>query len=650
MTITQSWIRPEVRRAFATASHVVFNRSSLSVLSTRDHGALSTQFAQRYESMCALPRRTRRALERAWKKPLAAIALLLTLGQGTALAATMNVDVNTPPELNADGKCSLVEAILNAQDDIALHRDCVAGSGTDTIVLPEKSQQRFRASSYQNPTIPPITSSIVVEGRDSTVFGGTVGFRVMSGGDLTLNDTTVSGFGIDNAGTLTLNRTTIKGEWYSAGVLNRSDATAFINNSLITENFEWGRGGGIHNAEGSTVILVNSTVSNNGATFAGGGIMNYGTVTLINSLVSENSVTYEGSGGGIYNRGTLTLIGTRVLDNYAYGNGGGILNAYTGTASLTDSTVAGNAASYTYGGSGSGSGGGIESVGSLTLTNSTVSGNTADLGGGISARGSSLTLVNTTISANAAKYYDGGGLLLGNAEVTLKRSLVSGNTAVRSGDEIEKDGGTLIANNFNLFGHDGNAGTVGFTPGPTDIVPIKPVSGILLPLVNNGGKTRTQTHALAIGSPALDAIPSGADCPAKDQRGAPRPRGKACDIGAFEGSAVMCGGVVTTHVGTPGHDVILGTPGPDVIAGLGSGDVIRGLDGDDMICGGKGNDRLVGGPGIDTLLGQAGDDVLLGQGNDDVLNGGIGTDQCDGGKNDTAGDFAAQCERVVNVP
>ncbi len=58
------------------------------------------------------------------------------------------------------------------------------------------------------------------------------------------------------------------------------------------------------------------------------------------------------------------------------------------------------------------------------------------------------------------------------------------------------------------------------------------------PLTNNGGPT--PTHALPGGSPAIDAIPI-ADCKTinvqlitTDQRGALRPAGSGCDIGAFE--------------------------------------------------------------------------------------------------------------------
>jgi hypothetical protein len=122
--------------------------------------------------------------------------------------------------------------------------------------------------------------------------------------------------------------------------------------------------------------------------------------------------------------------------------------------------------------------------------------------------------------------------------------LIAGNQAA-VGPEIENDSSSIVtANNFNLFGTNGNAGVSGFTPGPTDIVPSAPLAQILGPLQNNGGPT--QTHALVAGSPAIDAgnpggcLDSTGAALQTDQRGLPRTfdgnrDGRAvCDIGAFE--------------------------------------------------------------------------------------------------------------------
>jgi hypothetical protein len=120
---------------------------------------LFAHFAACYAELRALPRSTRRALQRqlarsselaailpdylqqggrrlqhrmAWS--LAGAALLLALGQGVATAATITVTTDNP-NIAADGQCSLVEAIVNANNDASTHPDCSAGSGSDTIVL-----------------------------------------------------------------------------------------------------------------------------------------------------------------------------------------------------------------------------------------------------------------------------------------------------------------------------------------------------------------------------------------------------------------------------------------------------------------------------------------------------------------------------------
>ncbi|HUF78353.1 MAG TPA: choice-of-anchor Q domain-containing protein [Thermoanaerobaculia bacterium] len=57
------------------------------------------------------------------------------------------------------------------------------------------------------------------------------------------------------------------------------------------------------------------------------------------------------------------------------------------------------------------------------------------------------------------------------------------------------------------------------------------VDPLLGPLADNGGPTHT--HALLVGSPAIDTTALGV-APPEDQRGVPRPQGPRADIGAFE--------------------------------------------------------------------------------------------------------------------
>src|SRR5262244_3772258 len=161
---------------------------------------LFARFAACYADLRALPRSARRALQRqlARSSELAAIlpeylqhggrrlqhrmawsvagaALLLALGQGVATAATITVTTNDP-RIVPDGQCSLVEAIVNANNDAATYPDCAAGSGSDTIVLPANANVTLSAvfgntyGQFGSPVgLPPITSRITIEGNGATI-------------------------------------------------------------------------------------------------------------------------------------------------------------------------------------------------------------------------------------------------------------------------------------------------------------------------------------------------------------------------------------------------------------------------------------------------------------------------------------------------
>lgn len=596
-----------------------------------------------------------------WSWLSSVFALLAAVEPGVVFAATLNVSPSTPVGISPDGRCSLSEAIHNANSDTQAHPDCAAGSGNDTIVLPVASQQPLGSL-----MLPTITSAIVIDGR-----GGTIGPResgvilnVASEGNLILRGTTVRGSssenfhtgGIENRGRLTLDRSSIIDAYMAPGLLN-DGGIATLQNSRIANNFglDFGGGGagGVVNRRG-IVTLDGTVVENNSSAYSAGGIWNAGTLNIKGSRIVNN---HGDSPGGIFNSGVVVINGTTVAGNRAVGEyggrGGAISNDSGGSMTIGYSTIAGNIAESADP-SFSALGAGIFNAGTLTVTNSTLSGNAArsagsgsefvSEGGGVFSV-AQATLVNVTVAQNEAD--EGGGIVVSAGHLTLTRSLVTGNMAVRVAPQIKNEA-TVTANNFNLIGQGSNAGSIGFSPGSRDIVPEEAVDQILLPLAGNGGKAFT--HALAIGSSALDASPSAEGCLNKDQRGNLRPQGTSCDIGAFEGSAVLCNGFVSTQVGTEGSDTITGTAGSDVIAGLGGNDEIRGLDGNDLVCGGKDIDSIYGGTGNDVIAGGPSNDRLFGERGNDSLDGGYGIDACDGGSNAALGDQAVKCETINNVP
>jgi hypothetical protein len=381
------------------------------------------------------------------------------------------------------GPCTLVDAMTAANTDTATG-GCAAGSGADTIVLPPGSTQSLTKvhNDTYGPTGLPVISSVI------TIAGQGSTIARASGAPefrlLTVNGT----------GDLTLQETTASG----------GASTGYP-----------GRGSGVANY-GGTLTITNSTISGNTSRDAGGGVNNEygGTLTITNSTIAGNA------GGGVGNSGTLTITNSTISGNTASYGGGGVAN-YGGTLTITNSTIAGNTASY--------GGGGVA--------------NLASFYGDFGVIPGTLTITNSTISGNTADTRDGGVANVGS-DLTLIRTLVSGNTAPVT-PEVFNDG-AVVADSHNLFGVDGDAGVVGFSPDPTDVVP---PAGVRLPaileptLALHGG--RTQTLALVPGSPAIDAggpvcLDAEGNSLRTDQRGRPRPvdgNGDglvACDIGAFE--------------------------------------------------------------------------------------------------------------------
>jgi len=384
---------------------------------------LAPRFVYWRQRLARQSRGWRRRLRRQLAVGVTGAALLLAVaGVGAQLGPTATDNaitvVNGQVAITANGQCSLMEAIQNANNKTngRPYNDCAAGNpnGADTINLPANGLFTLNSAFLPDASVGPIglpwiSTAVTINGNGATIQRGSNApdFRIMAigyQGNLTLNNTTIRSGNLTSEG--------CSDDFYNvptsgAGILNQGQLS--ISGSTITENH----------------IECSGLAS-------GGGIFSSGMLSVSNSTIRDNTVygVYSAYGGGIYNSGTLTIIASNADANFADADnrsaGGGIYS--NGTLTISGSTIRDNAA---YGISG-GYGGGIRSHGSLSISNSTLSGNKSfgnhgGAGGGIDSRGQ-LTILNSTVDNNQASGYDGSTSGVG---VTASgTSYISGSTFV----------------------------------------------------------------------------------------------------------------------------------------------------------------------------------------------------------------------------
>jgi CSLREA domain-containing protein/uncharacterized repeat protein (TIGR01451 family) len=328
------------------------------------------------------------------------------------------------------------------------------------------------------------------------------------------------------------------GAIFFRGAYNLSvDTTTFSGNSAGMS------GAGIYSEDGTVIAQYNTFTNNDATGGSGGGISSGGTLAVSYSTFSGNR---GGSGGGLAAIGPLTMTSSVFSDNQVT-NSGGAMVAYA-EATVSDSSITGNSATR--------SGGGIWSYQGATVLvrNSTVANNSTTLiGGGLSNEGGALTIVNSTVASNSSGSIGGG--IDNRGSLTVIHSTLSGNSAVDLGSAIRNatTGASVTLRNTivvgsaakaNCGGPIGDGGyniDSGTSCGLSQANNSKPSTNPQLDpagLQLNSGTTKT--IALLPSSPAVNAVPQ-ASCTdqnnaalAADQRGAARPYGPACDIGAFE--------------------------------------------------------------------------------------------------------------------
>jgi CSLREA domain-containing protein len=225
-----------------------------------------------------------------------------------------------------------------------------------------------------------------------------------------------------------------------------------------------------------------------------GAIMSFATLEVADSVFEENTAIDDA--GALMTFAQATVTRSTFHHNTAGNDAGAIMNfAELTVENCTFSdNEAGTAAP------GTGTGGAIKSFDALTLTASTFTANRAGLAGGG---------LHTDVDVAQSVQLE-GNIVAGNLPGDC--GVQAGTPAIHSlGHNLDGDGSCL--------------------PTPATGDQTNPTPG-LGPLADNGGPT--MTHALLPGSPALDAWTVGCPGPDTDQRGAVRPQGTACDIGAYE--------------------------------------------------------------------------------------------------------------------
>lgn len=428
--------------------------------------------------------------------------------------------------------------------------------------------------------------TIVVSGNDATRI-----FVVNYLGELTLRRITLTnasfnvtdGGAVFNGGILIVDRTHILKSkaigWSGGAIFSAGGSTLVISESDFGEN-EAVNGGAIFAYNGAQVTMTNTLLRNNRATgvSAGGGwggallLWQGANATIEGGAFRANSAREGGAIQSMFDGSDLRITGTTFNRNEARnGSGGGIrLGPADGVGSgsyarLTNVTLSANQAT----GSALASGGGIYGDSSaLRLEGVTVSSNTAaNRGGGlyfVDSRFPNLSIGNSTISNNEASL-EGGGIYIASGNGVVNdvglSNVTLGQNSAGSGGGIANS--SLLTARLTLTNVllDLNQGGNCLLPSPPYISDSNLSSDLtcafgldhddldlrLGPLAENGGPTLTQLPFP--GSPAIDSG-TRVICLGFDQRGAPRPSGPYCDVGAVEVGAVVPTNTTTTTTPT----------------------------------------------------------------------------------------------------
>lgn len=165
-----------------------------------------------------------------------------------------------------------------------------------------------------------------------------------------------------------------------------------------------------------------------------GGTLDGFVVTKGNADDSASCAYFSGGcGGGVYNTfSSPTLSNLFITDNSATGGGAGMYNDRSGSPTIMNVRVAGNAP-----------GGIFNYISSPTLTNVAISGNSGQAGLA-NIDDSSPALVNVTITGNDAAGGTGGMINANSSSPTIRNSIVWGNAGAADLENFTNDSVAVI--------------------------------------------------------------------------------------------------------------------------------------------------------------------------------------------------------------
>jgi CSLREA domain-containing protein len=183
---------------------------------------------------------------------LAAVVAALSLAVAAAPASASSLTVTTTDDgVNADGACSLREAIANAnQDNQSGSAACVAGSGADTIG-----------------------------------FGSLAGTITLTAGELTIS--AADGLTIDGGDAIT-----VSGNDASRVLSVAAGVQLTLRNLTVADGrVDFEHGGGVYNA-GTLSVTDSKMLNNDAGGGSGGAIMNVGGTVTVSGSVLDGTVRF----------------------------------------------------------------------------------------------------------------------------------------------------------------------------------------------------------------------------------------------------------------------------------------------------------------------------------------------------------------------